>query len=195
MTEHVTEAQQPPSIDTANSSRTSRSAAGWVDLRCRRVRQGAGTGRDTSPDRSAGRARSRSGSRGTTGSHAGSAIPTDDERQPLGRGACGRKENVDPDLIVSPAGRTTRRWSRSWSSGIPGEGDDSQYHVLRPLYATAGGHGVHLHRKRRSLPGRRHQRVRREVLLPVPGPFLPDLRGTGQPRLVRPARRLHVPLL
>ena len=23
--------------------------------------------------------------------------------------------------------------------GDPGEGDDSQYHVLRPLYATAGG--------------------------------------------------------
>ena len=47
------------------------------------------------------------------------------------------KGNIDPDLIV-------RRYAEAETLsfmilGDPGEGDDSQYHVLRPLYATAGG--------------------------------------------------------
>ena len=52
--------------------------------------------------------------------------------------------------------------------GDPGEGDDSQYQVLRPLRATLEGHRLHLHRQRRHLPGRRRRRLPRQVLLAVP---------------------------
>jgi calcineurin-like phosphoesterase family protein len=134
MTEHVTEAQQPPSVDTSNSSRTSRSAAGWVDcVAAASVKELFREGykpvslRWTSL-KPLWEARNDRLVRWL-------GDPTDDER---GRWvAAMRAKGVDKDLIV-------RRWADAETLsflvlGDPGEGDDSQYHVLRPLYATAGG--------------------------------------------------------
>ena len=135
MTEHVTEAQQPPSVDTANSSRASRSAAGWVDcVAAASVKELYREGytprslRWTSP-KPLWESRNDRLARWL-------GDPTDDERRRW-VAAMRTKENVDPDLIV-------RRWADEEKLsfmvlGDPGEGDDSQYHVLRPLYATAGG--------------------------------------------------------
>ena len=134
MTEHVTETKQPPPADPSHSSRTSRSAAGWVDCVAAAsvkdlYRKGytPKTLRWTSlkplwESRNDRLAR-------------WIEDPTDDERRRWV--AAMRVKGVDPDLIV-------RRWADKESLsflviGDPGEGDDSQYHVLRPLYATAGG--------------------------------------------------------
>ena len=135
MTEHVTEAQQPPSIDTANSSRTSRSAAGWVDC------VAAASVKELYREGYKPRSLSWTSPRPLWESRNDRLArwlgdPTDDERRRW-VAAMRTKENVDPDLIV-------RRWADEETLsfmvlGDPGEGDDSQYHVLRPLYATAGG--------------------------------------------------------
>ena len=58
-----------------------------------------------------------------------------------------------------------------------------------------GRHRVRRHHERRRLSGRQLGRVRGEVLPPVPGLPLPDLRDPGQSRLVRRAPRVHVPPL
>jgi hypothetical protein len=135
MTEHVTEAQQPPSVDTANSSRASRSAAGWVDC------VAAASVQELYREGYKPRSLSWTSPKPLWESRNDRLArwlgdPTDDERRRW-VAAMRTKENVDPDLIV-------RRWADAETLsfmvlGDPGEGDDSQYHVLRPLYATAGG--------------------------------------------------------
>ena len=165
MTEHLPEAQQPPSVDTANSSRASRSAACSVDCVAAAsfqdlYRKGytPRSLRWTSPKPlwssvrlartlALGIPRTTSGAAGCGDADEGEPRPGPD------RAHVGRRQ----DAVV--------RWA---VLGDPGEGDDSQYHVLRPLYATAED-GVHLHRQRRHLPGRRCQRstTRRSSFAPT----------------------------
>jgi hypothetical protein len=134
MTEHLIETQQPSSPDTSNSSRTSRSAAGWVDCAVpASVKELYRKGytpvslRWTSL-KPLWEARNDRLARWL-------GDPTNNERTRWV--AAMRAKGVDEDLVV-------RRYADEETLsfmilGDPGEGDDSQYHVLRPLYATAGG--------------------------------------------------------
>ena len=79
--------------------------------------------------------------------------------------------------------------------GDPGEGDDSQYQVLRPLEGGPRRDRLHIHRQRRHLPGRRRPRLPRPVLLALPRATRADLRDPREPRLVRRPARLHDPAL
>jgi hypothetical protein len=134
MTEHLTEIQEPPRVDPSHSSRTSRSAAGWVDCVAAAsvkdlYRKGyTPTSLRWTSLKPLWQSRNDRIARWIED-------PTDDERRRW-VGAM-RAKGADPDLIV-------RRWADEEALsflvlGDPGEGDDSQYHVLPPLYATAGG--------------------------------------------------------
>jgi hypothetical protein len=135
MTEHWIETQEPSAPDPSHSSRSSRSAAGWVDCATpASVKELYREGyrpvslRWTSL-KPLWEARNDRLARWL-------GDPTNSERTRW-TAAMRTKGNIDPDLIV-------RRYADAKTLsfmilGDPGEGDDSQYHVLRPLYATAGG--------------------------------------------------------
>ena len=135
MTEQLIETQEPAAPDTSHSSRSSRSAAGWVDCATpasvtELYREGYSpvSLRWTSL-KPLWEARNDRLARWL-------GDPTNNERTRW-VAAMRAKGNIDPDLIV-------RRYADAKTLsfmvlGDPGEGDDSQYHVLRPLYATAGG--------------------------------------------------------
>ena len=100
-----------------------------------------------------------------------------------------RRTGVDPKLPIRTY--VDKETVAFMVLGDPGEGDDSQYQVLRPLRATVDGHRLHLHRQRRHLPGRGLARVPRQVLLALQGASRPHLRRSREPRLVRRAERVH----
>ena len=135
MTEQLIETQEPSAPDTSHSSRTSRSAAGWVDC------VAAASVTDLYRPGYKPRSLSWISPRPLWEARNDRIVrvlgdPTNNERTRW-VAAMRAKGNIDPDLIV-------RRYAEAETLsfmilGDPGEGDDSQYHVLRPLYATAGG--------------------------------------------------------
>jgi hypothetical protein len=126
--------QIPVPTDPAHSSRRSRKAAGWVDCQAAAsVRELYREGyqprefRWTSP-RPLWESRNDPLARRL-------GDPTNDERRRWV--AAMRAKGVDPELVVR---RYADRESLSFLVlGDPGEGDASQYHVLRPLNAKAEG--------------------------------------------------------
>jgi len=136
MTESVTDPPQPVPVptDPTHSSRTSRRSAGWVDCKeAASVRDLYREGYEPvqfswiSP-KPIWESRNDPIARLIED-------PTDDERRRWV--AAMRAKGVDADLVV-------RRYSEADELsflviGDPGEGDASQYHVLRPLRSKAGG--------------------------------------------------------
>jgi hypothetical protein len=136
MTEHVTDAPlaEPTPTDPTHSSRWSRAAAGWTDCVAEDdirdlLRPGYRIRRfnwlslrpllESRNDRIARRIQD----------------PTNDER--MRWVAAMRAKGVDPDLVVRRF--ADRRETSFLVIGDPGEGDESQYRVLRPLFSKAGG--------------------------------------------------------
>ena len=136
MTERVTDPPQPVPVptDPTHSSRTSRRSAGWVD--CREAASVKDLYRDGYEPESFSWINPRPIWESRNDPIARYVEdPTDDERRRWV--AAMRAKGVDPDLTV-------RRYSEANEVsflviGDPGEGDDSQYHVLRPLRSKAGG--------------------------------------------------------
>ncbi|HWN22019.1 MAG TPA: metallophosphoesterase [Gaiellaceae bacterium] len=136
MTERVTDPPQPVPVptDPTHSSRTSRRSAGWVD--CKEAAQVRDLYREGYEPESFNWINPKPiwESRNDPIARV-IEDPTDDERRRWV--AAMRKKGVDPDLTV-------RRYSEADELsflviGDPGEGDASQYHVLRPLRSKAGG--------------------------------------------------------
>ncbi len=110
--------------------------------------------------------------------------------QPLGGtadGCGGTRRQGDPARrpgpLLLPRHRRHRRGRRSPVRRRSGPVEDG------------AGHPVRGHRERCDLSGRQRRRLRHQVLPAVPGLPGPDLRDTGQPRLVRGPRRVHARLL
>ena len=135
MTAQPLEAKPPPPIDESHSSRTSRSAAGWVD--CATSASVKDLYREGYTPRSL-----RWISPKPLWEARNDRIvrvlgdPTNNERTRW-VAAMRAKGDIDPDLIVRTY--ADAKELAFMILGDPGEGDDSQYHVLRPLYNTAGG--------------------------------------------------------
>jgi hypothetical protein len=136
MTEQATEvstetAQQP---ERAHSSRVSRRAAGWVD--CQKAASVKELYREGYVQKGFSWIDPRPLLESRNDRLARWLVdPTDGERRRWV--AAQRRKGVDPDLTV------TRYADRARLAfivlGDPGEGDDSQYHVLRPAFSQAAG--------------------------------------------------------
>ena len=164
MTEQLIETQEPSAPDTSHSSRTSRSAAGWVDcataVSVKELYREGYTPRSLSwiSPKPLWEARNDRIVRVL-------GDPTNNERTRW-VAAMRAKGDIDPDLIV-------RRYADAKELSVHGPRRSRRGRRLAiPRPATALRHrrrdGIHLHRQRRHLSGRRRQRVRGQVLLALP---------------------------